>query len=52
MNQKSLRWRLPLIAVIMAVCIAYHGQDEAPVTRGGGPKRCMLKNARMSCGKG
>ncbi len=27
-----------------------HGQDEAGVTPGGGPNRCRLKTARMSCG--
>ena len=25
-------------------------QDEAAVTRSEGPNRCILKNARMSCG--
>ena len=29
---------------------AIHGQAEAPVTRGGGPNRLVLKNHRMSCG--
>ena len=27
-----------------------HGQGEAGVTPGGGPNRCGLKTARMSCG--
>jgi hypothetical protein len=27
-----------------------HGQVEAGVTPGGGPNRCGLKTARMSCG--
>ena len=27
-----------------------HGQGEAGVMPGGGPNRCRLKTARMSCG--
>ena len=27
-----------------------HGQVEAPVKRGGGPNRCLLKKSRMTCG--
>ena len=27
-----------------------HEQVEAPVKRGGGPNRCLLKKSRMTCG--
>ena len=46
----SLKWALEYVGVDPKPKRSIHGQVEAGVIPGGGPNRCGLKTARMSCG--